>query len=87
MIKQKLQFQSNMMMEWVTLNYLKFSSDNNNNSNLINQGLEVFIDLKLNNKAELEIIFDENSGSKLSGRGEGDFRFESDYSGNFNIIR
>ena len=74
-----------MMMEWVAFSYLKFSSDNNNNSNLINQGLEVFIDLKLNNKAELEIIFDENSGSKLSGRGEGDFRFESDYSGNFNI--
>ena len=68
-----------------SLSYLKFSSDINTNSNLINQGLEVFIDLKLNNKAELEIIFDENSGSKLSGRGEGDFRFESDYSGNFNI--
>ena len=61
---------------------MKFSSDDNNNSNLINQGLEVFIDLKLNNKAELEIIFDENSGS-ASQEGEGDFRFESDYSGNF----
>ena len=39
----------------------------------------------MNKSAELDIIFDEDSGSKLSGRGEGDFIFNSDYSGNFNI--
>ena len=69
-----------------SLSYLKFSSnDNTINISDANQGLEVFINLNVNNNAELDIIFDEDSGSKLSGRGEGDFLFNSDYSGNFNI--
>ena len=67
------------------LSYLKFSSNDNTTENIINQGLEVNVNLNLNDNAELEIIFDENSGSKISGRGNGDFIFESDYSGKFNI--
>jgi len=68
------------------LSYLKFSSnDTETNFSNLNQGLEVFINLNVNKNAELDIIFDEDSGSKLSGRGEGDFIFNSDYSGNFNI--
>ena len=67
------------------LSYLKFSNSNNQILENLNQGLEVHVDLKVNNNAELDIIFDENSGSKISGRGEGDFIFKSDYSGNFII--
>ena len=68
------------------LSYLKFSSnDIETNFSNLNQGLEVFINLNINKNAELDIIFDEDSGSKLSGRGDGDFIFNSDYSGNFNI--
>ena len=68
------------------LSYLKFSSnDNTTNFSMLNEGLEVFINLNLNKNAELDIVFDEDSGSKLSGRGDGDFIFESDYTGNFNI--
>ena len=68
------------------LSYLKFSSEDGNSSLYnLNQGLELFIDLKLNNNAEIDIIFDEDSGSKLSGRGSGDFILESDYSGKFSL--
>ena len=38
-----------------SLSYLKFSSDINN-TNLINQGLEVFIDLKLNKNIQFKEI-------------------------------
>ena len=68
------------------LSYLTFSSQDGNSSPYnLNQGLELFIDLKLNNNAKIDIIFDEDSGSKLSGRGLGDFILESDYSGKFSL--
>ena len=68
------------------LSYLTFKENNNNSpTNLVNQGLEVFLNMNINKNAEIEIIFDEKTGSKISGFGNGQFNIVSDYSDNFTI--
>ncbi len=68
------------------LSYLTFKEINNDSpTNLVNQGLEVFLNMNINKNAEIEIIFDEKTGSKISGLGEGKFNIISDYSDNFTI--
>ncbi len=68
------------------LSYLTFKENNNDSpTNLVNQGLEVFLNMNINKNAEIEIIFDEKTGSKISGLGEGKFNIISDYSDNFTI--
>ena len=68
------------------LSYLTFKENNNDTpTNLVNQGLEVFLNMNINKNAEIEIIFDEKSGSKISGFGNGQFNIVSDYSDNFTI--
>ncbi|MFL2591726.1 MAG: translocation/assembly module TamB domain-containing protein [Flavobacteriaceae bacterium] len=68
------------------LSYLTFKENNNDKpTNLVNQGLEVFLNMNINKNAEIEIIFDEKSGSKISGFGNGQFNIVSDYSDNFTI--
>tara|TARA_B100000963_G_scaffold341991_1_gene342405 strand:+ start:78807 stop:83132 length:4326 start_codon:yes stop_codon:yes gene_type:complete len=47
--------------------------------------LELIIDLKVNNNAELEIVVDKNTGSTLKGRGAGDILMETNNSGKFNM--
>ncbi len=68
------------------LSYLTFKENNNDSpTNLVNQGLEVFLSMNINKNAEIEIIFDEKTGSKISGFGNGQFNIVSDYSDNFTI--
>ena len=68
------------------LSYVTFKEINNDSpTNLVNQGLEVFLNMNINKNAEIEIIFDEKTGSKISGLGEGKFNIISDYSDNFTI--
>ena len=68
------------------LSYLIFKENNNDSpTNLVNQGLEVFLNMNINKNAEIEIIFDEKTGSKISGFGNGQFNIVSDYSDNFTI--
>ena len=68
------------------LSYLTFKDNNNGSTtNLVNQGLEVFLNMNINKNAEIEIIFDEKTGSKISGLGEGQFNIISDYTDNFTI--
>ena len=68
------------------LSYLTFKENNNDSTtNLVNQGLEVFLNMNINKNAEIEIIFDEKTGSKISGLGEGQFNIISDYTDNFTI--
>ena len=68
------------------LSYLTFKENNNDSTtNLLNQGLEVFLNININKNAEIEIIFDEKTGSKISGLGEGQFNIISDYTDNFTI--
>ena len=68
------------------LSYLTFKENNNDlTTNLVNQGLEVFLNININKNAEIEIIFDEKTGSKISGLGEGQFNIISDYTDNFTI--
>ena len=68
------------------LSYLTFKENNNDSpTNLVNQGLEVFLNMNINKNAEIEIIFDEKTGSKISGFGNGQFNIVSDYSDNFTI--
>ena len=68
------------------LSYLSFKENSNNSTlNLINKGLEVFLNLNINDNAQIEIIFDQKTGSKISGFGNGQFNIVSDYSNNFTI--
>ena len=68
------------------LSYLSFKeNDNNSTLNLINKGLEVFLNLNINDNAQIDIIFDQKTGSKISGFGNGQFKVVSDYSDNFTI--
>ena len=68
------------------LSYQTFKENNNDSTtNLLNQGLEVFLNININKNAEIEIIFDEKTGSKISGLGEGQFNIISDYTDNFTI--
>ena len=49
------------------------------------RGVDIQLDLNVNNLAEIEIVLDKDSGSSLIGRGEGKLIMEADTDGKFNI--
>ncbi len=49
------------------------------------RGVDIQLDLDVNNLAEIEIVLDKDSGSSLIGRGEGKLIMEADTDGKFNI--
>ena len=49
------------------------------------RGVDIQLDLDVNNLAEIEIVLDKDSGSSLVGRGEGNLIMEADTDGKFNI--
>ena len=51
----------------------------------IARGLEMTFDLDVNNKAEVEIVVDQVSGSTLTGRGSGNLLMETNIDGKFNM--
>ena len=63
------------------ISFLKFT--NNSEDSVLNRGLELSLDLDLNENALIEIIFDENTNSRISGYGNGKIIINSDYSGAF----
>ncbi|MFL2619211.1 MAG: translocation/assembly module TamB domain-containing protein [Candidatus Marisimplicoccus sp.] len=56
-----------------------------NESSIINKGLDLSIDLEINNNADIEITIDTENGSYLSGKGLGNLLMEIDTDGKFNI--
>ena len=56
-----------------------------NESPIINKGLDLSIDLEINNNADIEITIDTENGSYLSGKGLGNLLMEIDTDGKFNI--
>ena len=71
------------------LNFLDKNNDQNDeksfNYNNDQRGVDIKLDLDVNNLAEIEIVLDKDSGSSLIGRGEGRFVMEADTNGKFNI--
>ena len=65
--------------------YLQQSLDYESISNNINKTLDLNINLQINDSAEVEITIDQETGSYLSGRGNGDLLMEIDSDGKFNI--
>jgi hypothetical protein len=51
----------------------------------ISRGLEMTFDLDVNNKAAVEIVVDQVSGSTLTGRGSGNLLMETNTDGKFNM--
>ena len=51
----------------------------------IARGLEMTFDLDVNNKAQVEIVVDQVSGSTLTGRGSGNLLMETNIDGKFNM--
>jgi hypothetical protein len=49
------------------------------------RGLEMNFDLDVNNKAEIEIVIDQETGSYLSGRGAGNLLMDINTNGKFNM--
>jgi len=70
------------------LSYLNFvnNSDKNNKNNIKRKGLKVNLDLDFNQNANVEVILDPESDSKLLVKGDGDLNFEINTLGNFNIF-
>ena len=66
------------------LTFLRFNNSSSNDQ-LINQGLELSMEMLLNKNALIDIIFDERTGSKITGSGNGTIKISSDYSGLFNL--
>jgi hypothetical protein len=48
-------------------------------------GLKLNFDLKINENALIEVVIDQDSGSKLKGRGDGDLRLEINTNGKFDM--
>ncbi len=57
----------------------------NNMSNNINKTLDLNMNLEINDSAEVEITIDQETGSYISGKGNGDLFMEIDSDGKFNI--
>ena len=70
------------------LSYLNFVDNRENNSkNSIKQnGLKVNLDLDFNQNANVEVILDPESNSKLLVKGDGNLNFKINTLGNFNIL-
>jgi len=66
------------------LTFLKFDNSDIQNQ-FLNQGLEVSMEMLLNKNALINVIFDEKTGSRLSGYGNGTVKISSDYSGLFSL--
>ena len=56
-----------------------------NTLNKINKTLDLNMNLEINNSAEFEITIDQETGSYISGKGDGDLLMEIDSDGKFNI--
>ena len=65
--------------------YSQQSLDSENISGKINKTLDLNMNLQINDSAELEITIDQETGSYLSGKGNGDLLMEIDSDGKFNI--
>ena len=65
--------------------YSQQSLDSDNIYGKINKTLDLNMNLQINNSAELEITIDQETGSYLSGKGNGDLLMEIDSDGKFNI--
>ena len=59
--------------------------DSESISGKINKTLDLNMNLQINDSAELEITIDQETGSYLSGKGNGDLLMEIDSDGKFNI--
>ena len=66
------------------MTFLKFDNSDIQNQ-FLNQGLEISMEMILNKNALINIIFDEKTGSRLSGYGNGTIKISSDYSGLFSL--
>ena len=65
--------------------YSEVTPGNDNRLNKINKTLDLNINLEINNSAEVEITIDQETGSYISGKGDGDLLMEIDSDGKFNI--
>ena len=66
------------------LTFLRFNNPNSKDE-FINRGLKLSMEMLLNKNAFIDIIFDEKTGSKITGSGNGVIKISSDYSGLFNL--
>ncbi|MEK9755690.1 MAG: translocation/assembly module TamB domain-containing protein [Bacteroidota bacterium] len=85
---QNLSVENYSFIQFIDFN--KYSQNlNNNNYDLTNEdvlrSLDLNIDLELNSNALLEITIDPQTGSYISGTGNGNLRMEIDSQGKFNI--
>ena len=65
--------------------YSNQSLDSKNISDNINKTLDLNINLQINDSAEVKITIDQETGSYISGKGNGDLLMEIDSDGKFNI--
>ena len=65
--------------------YSQKSLDSENISNNMNKTLDLNINLQINDSAEVKITIDQETGSYISGKGNGDLLMEVDSDGKFNI--
>ena len=75
------------------VSYLKFvdkkaieSANNQTSSPSLLKGLTLNFDLSITQDAELELLFDSDTGSTLSGSGVGSILMEINTDGNFNVF-
>ena len=70
------------------LSYLNFVNNNEdkNESLYKRNGLKVNLDLQFNNDADIEVILDPDSGSRIVSKGIGNLNFKINTVGNFNIF-
>ena len=68
------------------LSYLNFVNNSENNNNIKRTGLKVNLDLDFNSNANVEVILDPESDSKLLVKGDGNLKFKINTLGNFNIF-
>ena len=64
--------------------YSQQSLDSESISSNINKTLDLNINLQINDSAEVEITIDQETGSYISGKGNGDLLMEIDSDGKFN---
>ena len=65
--------------------YSEETPENDNTLNKINKTLDLNMNLEINNSAEVEITIDQETGSYISGKGDGDLLMEIDSDGKFNV--
>ncbi|MEE2605443.1 MAG: translocation/assembly module TamB domain-containing protein [Bacteroidota bacterium] len=65
--------------------YSEETPGNDNTLNKINKTLDLNMNLEINNSAEVEITIDQETGSYISGKGDGNLLMEIDSDGKFNV--